>query len=75
MRPFQGSDDKKREIFRICIDDFDYDRITAYTDKDIQRIMNTDSMIRSRRKIEAVINNARHFLEIQEEFGSFCAWL
>lgn len=75
MRHFLGFDDKKREIFRICFDDFNYDTITAYTDKDIQRIMNTDGMIKSRRKIEAVINNAKHFQEIQEEFGSFCAWL
>ena len=66
---------KKREIFRSCFDQFDYDRIAAYTESDIDRIMNTEGMIRSRRKIEAVINNARCFRKIREEHGSFSDWL
>ena len=52
---------KKREIFRACFDGFDYDRIASYTEADIERILNTEGMIRSRRKIEAVINNAQCF--------------
>ena len=66
---------KKREVFRACFDGFDYDRIAAYSDEDIERIMNTEGMIRSRRKIEAVIHNARCFRKIREEHGSFCDWL
>ena len=66
---------KKREIFRQCFDGFDYDKIAEYTGNDVDRIMNTEGMIRSPRKIEAVINNARCFLEIQKEFGSFCDWI
>ena len=66
---------KKREIFRRCFDGFDYDRIAEYTDKDVERIMNTEGMIRSPRKIEAVINNARCFREIRREYGTFCDWL
>ncbi len=66
---------KKREIFRACFDGFDYDKIAAYTADDIERILNFDGMIRSRRKIEAVINNARCFQKIQREHGSFCDWL
>lgn len=66
---------KKREIFRRCFDNFDYDLIAGYNDNDIDRIMNTEGMIRSRRKIEAIINNARCFQEIRNEFGSFCNWL
>ena len=50
---------KKREIFRQCFDNFDYDKIAAYDDADVERILNTEGMIRSRRKVEAVINNAR----------------
>ena len=46
---------KKREIFRSCLDHFDYDRIADYTEQDVERIMNTEGMIRSRRKIEAII--------------------
>lgn len=66
---------KKREIFQRCFDNFDYDLIAGYNDNDIDRIMNTEGMIRSRRKIEAIINNARCFQEIRNEFGSFCNWL
>ncbi len=66
---------KKREIFRRCFDNFDYDLIAGYNDNDIDRIMNIEGMIRSRRKIEAIINNARCFQEIRKEFGSFCNWL
>ena len=66
---------KKREIFRACFDGFDYDRIADYGEADIQRIMDTEGMIRSRRKIEAVINNARCYRQIRREHGSFCDWL
>ena len=66
---------QKRDIFRSCFDNFEYDRIAAYDEQDILRIMNTPGMIRSRRKIEAVINNARCFQKIREEFGTFSAWL
>ena len=66
---------KKREIFRACFDNFDYDRIAAYDESDIERILNTDGMIRSRRKVEAIIHNARLFQKIREENGSFSDWL
>ena len=66
---------KKREIFRSCFDGFDYDRIAEYGEADIERIINTEGMIKSRRKIEAVISNARRFKLIRAEFGSFDNWL
>ena len=66
---------KKREIFRACFDGFDFDKIAAYDEKDIERIMNTPGMIRSIRKIEAVITNARCVQQIREEFGSFSDYL
>ena len=66
---------KKREIFRACFDGFDYDKIAAYTEDDVERILNVDGMIRSRRKIEAVINNAQCFQRIRREHGSFSDWL
>ena len=50
---------KKREIFRACFDRFDFDKVAVYSEEDVERIMNTTGMIRSRRKIEAVIGNAR----------------
>lgn len=66
---------RKREVFRQCFDGFDYDKVAAYTDADVGRILDTPGMIRSPRKIEAVVANARRFREIRAEFGSFCAYL
>ena len=66
---------KKREVFRSCFDGFDYDKIAEYTDADIERILNTEDMIKSTWKIAAVINNAQCFRNVREEFGSFCDYL
>lgn len=65
----------KREIFRSCFNNFEYDLISKYDDNDIERIINTEGMIKSKRKIEAVINNAKCFQKIREEFGTFCNYL
>ena len=66
---------QKREIFRNCFDNFSFDKVASYGEEDIQRIMETEGMIRSRRKIEAVIHNARCFQEIRREFGSFSDYI
>ena len=66
---------QKKEIFRKCFAGFDYDKIAEFDEADIERIMNTEGMIRSRRKIEAVISNARCYQAVREEFGSFCDFL
>ena len=66
---------KKREIFRQCFDNFAYDKIAAYTEEDVQRILNTDGMLKSERKTRAVINNAKCYQKVREEFGSFCNYL
>ena len=66
---------RKREVFRKCFDDFDFDRIAKYDDSDIERILNTEDMIRSPRKIAAEINNARCFQKVREEFGTFCDYI
>ena len=65
----------KREIFRKCFDNFEYDLIAKYDEKDVERIMATDGMIKSKRKIEAIINNAKCFQKIREEYGSFSNYL
>lgn len=66
---------KKREIFRECFALFDYDKVAAFTEEDVSRILSTPGMIRSRRKIEAVINNARCFQAIRAECGSFSKYI
>lgn len=62
---------KKRDIFKKCFSDFDYAKIANYSEQDIDRILNVEGMIKSRRKIEAIIANAKAYLKIIEEFGSF----
>lgn len=66
---------QKREIFRKCFDGFDFDQVAFYGEEKIQQILETEGMIRSRRKVEAVIHNAQCFRKIREEFGSFSAYL
>ena len=66
---------QKREIFRACFNNFEYDLIAGYEEEDIGRIMGVKGMIRSRRKIEAIINNARCFQSVCSEFGSFSEYL
>ena len=62
---------KKRHIFRECFADFDIASVAAINDEDVKRILSTEGMIRSERKVRAIINNANCFLRIIEEFGSF----
>jgi len=66
---------KKRQVFSQCFDACDYDRIATYGHSDIERILNTPGMIKSMRKIQAIINNALCFQKIRQEYGSFCAYL
>lgn len=66
---------KKREIFRACFDGFDYERIAGYDENKIESILHTEGMIKSRRKIDAVIHNANCFLQMITEYGSFDRYL
>ena len=66
---------QKREIFRACFDNFNFDKAAVYGEADIERILGTDGMIRSRRKIEAVIHNAQCFQKIRAEVGSFSEYI
>lgn len=62
---------KKRENYRAAYDNFDPVKVAAYDDKKIEELLSNPGIIRNRRKIESSINNARCFLEVQKEFGSF----
>jgi DNA-3-methyladenine glycosylase I len=62
---------KKRENFRKAFDGFDPKKIAMYDEKKIKKLLKDSGIIRNRRKIEATINNAKRFLEVQKEFGSF----
>jgi len=62
---------RKRENYRKVFHQFDPARIAQYTDKDVKRLLRDPGIIRNRLKVTAAILNARRFLEIQKEFGSF----
>ncbi|HBY24215.1 MAG: DNA-3-methyladenine glycosylase I [Propionibacteriaceae bacterium] len=61
---------KRREGFRAAFQQFDLDVVAAYTDSDVERLLQDDGIIRHRGKIEATINNAQRALELVAEFGS-----
>ncbi|RLC50171.1 MAG: DNA-3-methyladenine glycosylase I [Candidatus Cloacimonadota bacterium] len=61
----------KREAFRKAFDNFDAEKIAKYDTAKINELIQNKSIIRNRRKIEAAVNNARKFLQIKTEFGSF----
>ena len=66
---------RKRENYRRLYDGFDPEKVSRYGERKIRELMSDSGIIRNRRKIEASINNAVRFLEIQGEFGSFSDYL
>ena len=65
----------KREAFREAFDGFDLKKVCGYQEEQVERLMQNKEIIRNRRKITAAIKNAKIFLEIQKEFGSFSDYL
>ncbi len=62
---------RKREGYRKAFCDFDVEQVAKMTDEDVERLMLFDGIVKNRLKIKATITNARLFLDIQNEFGSF----
>jgi DNA-3-methyladenine glycosylase I len=62
---------KKRENYRLAFDRFDPQKVARYGQKKIDALLQNSGIIRNRLKIAAAVQNARAFLEIQAEFGSF----
>ena len=62
---------KKRDAYRKAYYQFDIEKVARFNSRSIERLMNNSGIVRNRLKIEASINNARAFLEVQNEFGSF----
>jgi len=62
---------RKRENFRRAFRGFDPAKVARFTDRDVQRLLNDAGIIRNRLKILGAINNAKRFLEVQNEFGTF----
>lgn len=61
----------RREGFRKAFADFDVNKIAQFDEKDVERLMQDTGIIRNKLKVEATIKNAKVFIEVQKEFGSF----
>ena len=66
---------KKREDFRIAFDNFDVKKVASYDETKVNDLLNNEKIIRSRGKINSAINNAKIFIDIQKEFGSFTNYI
>lgn len=65
----------KRDSYRRALHDFDPEKIARYGMKDRERLLENPGIIRNRLKIESAIMNAKKFLEVQNEFGSFSEYI
>ena len=66
---------KKRENYRRAFDGFDPERVARFTAKRVERLLGDAGIVRHRGKIESTISNARAFLDVQREFGSFDSYV
>ena len=62
---------KKREAFRTAFDGFDPKKVALYDDKKIQKLLSNQGIIRNRLKVNAAVTNAKAFLDVQKEYGSY----
>lgn len=62
---------RKRENYRVAFDGFDSKKIARYDKRKLDALMRNDGIVRNRLKIASVVKNAKAFLEVQKEFGSF----
>ena len=62
---------RKRESYRKAFDNFNPEKVAKYSAKRVERLLKNEGIIRNRLKINAAVRNAKSFLEIQKEFGSF----
>ena len=66
---------RKRQAYRVAFAGFDPQKVARYGKKQIEALLNNPGIIRNRLKIHAAVNNAGKFLQVQDEFGSFDAYI
>ena len=64
----------KRENFRADFAQFDFNKVALFDDDKVQELLQDKGIVRNQLKIRAAINNAQRYLEVIEEFGSFCRY-
>jgi len=62
---------KRREGYRNAFSNFDAKKVAKYNQKQIAKLIKDESIIRNRLKITSAVNNAKHFLKVKQEFGTF----
>ena len=65
---------RKRENFRAAFDQFQFETVARYTEKDVERLLQDAGIVRHRKKIESAINNAQRACALADEFGSLAAY-
>lgn len=66
---------RKRDNYKKAFANYHVKKVAAFTEEDVEKLLENPGIVRNRLKIRATISNAVHFLEIQKEFGSFCDYL
>ena len=66
---------RKREAYRRAFCDWDFEKVAKYDGDDVERLMRDSGIVRNRRKILSAVNNAKRFIEVRKEFGSFSEYL
>jgi DNA-3-methyladenine glycosylase I len=66
---------KKRDNFRKAFDQFDYKKIATYDEVKIMSLLQDEGIIRNKLKVRATVSNAKAFMEVQKEFGSFSDYI
>lgn len=66
---------KKRENYKLAFDNFDVRKIVRYDEKKIEELLNNEWIVRNKLKVRSVVKNAKVFIELQNEFGSFDKYL
>ena len=66
---------KKRENFRLALDNFDYKKIAEYSEDKVQELLQDAGIIRNKLKVQSAVFNAQAFIKVQEEFGSFSKYM
>lgn len=65
----------KRENFKKAFANFDFEKIAKFNKRDVERLMKDSGIVRNRLKIEATIENAKNFLKVRKEFGTFSKYM
>ena len=65
---------RKRQNYRKAFDGFDIEKVAAYGDQDVARLLSDEGIVRNKLKVNSAIQNAKAVLDVQKEFGSFDAY-